>query len=107
MWESIGTKDGIVLYHIGYGIVLGCPTISGVTSCRQLKCYLTDIGLVTKLGYIWVCCTSTPTWSLVCSVPQVVKKFGVFLSLISSIYHPQKENSWTHVQPIDNMHKLM
>ncbi len=27
MLRSIGTKYGIVLYHIGYGIVLGCFTI--------------------------------------------------------------------------------
>jgi hypothetical protein len=51
----MGTKGGIVLYHIGYGgyggygIALGCLTIIGVTSCCQLKCWLTNVGLVTKL----------------------------------------------------------
>jgi hypothetical protein len=29
---------------------------------------------------------------LVCSVSQAVEKFVVILSLISSIYHPQKDN---------------
>jgi hypothetical protein len=51
MLGSVGTKDGII-YHIGYGIILGCPTISGVTSCGQPTCCLTDVGLVTKLGCI-------------------------------------------------------
>ncbi len=62
MLRSIGIKDGIVLYHVGYGITLGCPTISGVTNYGQPICWLTDIGLVTTLDYIWVCCISTPTW---------------------------------------------
>ncbi len=62
MLKSIGTKDGNVLYHIGYGIVLGCHAINGVTSCDQPTCWLTSIGLVTKLGYIIACCIGTPTW---------------------------------------------
>ncbi len=62
MLRSICTKDGNILYHIEYGIVLGCPIISGVTSCDQLKCWLTSIGLVTKFGCIWVCYTGTPTY---------------------------------------------
>jgi hypothetical protein len=37
MLGSMGTKNGIVLYHIGYNIVLGCPTISGVIGCNQPK----------------------------------------------------------------------
>jgi hypothetical protein len=48
----LGTKDGIVLYHIKYGTFIGYPTINGVTSCGQPKCWLTNIILVTKLGYI-------------------------------------------------------
>jgi hypothetical protein len=39
MFGSMGTKGGIVLYHIGYGgygIALGCITISGVTSVANL-----------------------------------------------------------------------
>jgi len=31
MLRSIGTKDGIILYHIGYATILGCLAISGVT----------------------------------------------------------------------------
>jgi hypothetical protein len=58
MLGSIGIKDGIVLYHIGYGIVLGCPAINGVIGCGQL----TGIRLVTKFNYIKACCTNTPTW---------------------------------------------
>ncbi len=36
MLRSIGTKGGIILYHIkygGYGTTLVCPAISGVTGC--------------------------------------------------------------------------
>jgi hypothetical protein len=38
MLGFIGIKDGIILYHIMYNIILGCPTISGVTSYNQPKC---------------------------------------------------------------------
>jgi hypothetical protein len=37
MLKSMGTKGGTILYHIrygGYGTILGCPTISGVTRCH-------------------------------------------------------------------------
>jgi hypothetical protein len=34
MLGSICTKDGTI-YHIGYGTILGCPAISGVTGCGQ------------------------------------------------------------------------
>jgi hypothetical protein len=64
MLGSMGTKDGVVLYHIWYsgsGITLSCPTISGVTSCYQRKCWLTGVGLVTKPGCGRICCTCTPT----------------------------------------------
>jgi len=62
MLRSIGTKDGIILYHIRYDIVLSCFNIISVTSCGQPRCWLIGIGLVIKFGYIWVCCTSTPTF---------------------------------------------
>ncbi len=61
MLGSISTKDGIVLYHIKYGTFIGCPTINGVTSCGQPKCWLTNVRLVTKPGCIWFCCIGTPT----------------------------------------------
>ncbi len=41
MLGSMGTKGGIVLNHIGYsgyGIALGCLTISGLTSCYKPMC---------------------------------------------------------------------
>jgi hypothetical protein len=38
MLGSMGIKGGIVLYHIGYGITLSCPTINGVTCCCQPRC---------------------------------------------------------------------
>ncbi len=41
--------------------VIGCPIISGVTCCGQPKCWLTGIGLVTKLSCGQICCTYTPT----------------------------------------------
>ncbi len=62
MLLSIGIKDGIILYHVGYGTALGCRTTSGVTSCGQPICWITDIGLVTKLDYICVYCIGSPTW---------------------------------------------
>jgi hypothetical protein len=62
MLKSISKKYGIILYHIGYGIVLGCHAISCVIGCGQPTCWLTDIGLLTKLGCIKACCIGTPTW---------------------------------------------
>jgi hypothetical protein len=62
MLRSIGIKDGIVLYHIGYNIVLGCPATNGVIGCGQPTCWLTNIGLVSKFNYIGACCIGTPTW---------------------------------------------
>jgi hypothetical protein len=35
MLGSMGIKAGIILYHIGYGITLGCLAINGVTCCCQ------------------------------------------------------------------------
>jgi len=38
MLGSMGTKGGIVLYHIiygGYGTTLGCFVINVITSCYQ------------------------------------------------------------------------
>jgi L,D-peptidoglycan transpeptidase YkuD (ErfK/YbiS/YcfS/YnhG family) len=64
MLGSMGTKGGIVLYHIrygGYGITLGCPAINGVTSCCQPMCWLIGVGLITKPSCGWICYTSTPT----------------------------------------------
>jgi hypothetical protein len=37
----MGTKGGIILYHIGYcgyGTIIGCPTINGVIGWCQPKC---------------------------------------------------------------------
>jgi hypothetical protein len=50
----MGTKGGIVLYHIkygGYGTTLGCPIISGVIDYYQPRCWLIGVGWVTKPGY--------------------------------------------------------
>jgi hypothetical protein len=60
MLGSIGTKNGTILYYIWYGTILGCHVTNGVTSCDQPKCWLTDVGLVTKLGCGQICCTCTP-----------------------------------------------
>jgi hypothetical protein len=60
----MGIKDGVMLYHIGYGgqgITLGCPVINGVTCCFQPSCWLTNVKLVTKSDYGVSCCTCTPT----------------------------------------------
>ncbi len=38
MLGSMGTKGGSILYHIGYGTTLGCPTMTGLIGCCQLKC---------------------------------------------------------------------
>jgi hypothetical protein len=61
MLRSISIKDGIILYHIRYDIIIGCHVISGVTSYGQPKCSLIDIGLVTKLNCGRIYYTSTPT----------------------------------------------
>jgi hypothetical protein len=37
MLGSMGIKGGTVLYHIGYGIILSCFTISGVIGYCQLR----------------------------------------------------------------------
>jgi hypothetical protein len=61
--RSMGTKGGIVLYHIGYGgygTTLGCHVISGVTCC-QPRCWLINIGWVTKPSCDRICGTCTPT----------------------------------------------
>ncbi len=107
MLRSIGTKDGTILYHIGYGAIIGCPTISGVTSCGQPKCWLTGIGLVTKLGCIWVCCTCAPTW-VASAIGTTCYRKVLSSSLINLFnFSSQKEFFWIHVQTFDNMHKLM
>jgi hypothetical protein len=61
MLGSMGIKDGVILYHIGYGTTLGCLTISGVRGCCWPRCWLTDVGWVTKFNYDWICGTCTPT----------------------------------------------
>jgi hypothetical protein len=61
MLGSMGTKGGIVLYHIGYGTNLNCLGINGVTSCYQPRCWLTSVGLITKPICGQICCTCTPT----------------------------------------------
>jgi hypothetical protein len=38
MLESIGTKNGTILYYIWYGTILGCHVTNGVTSYGQPKC---------------------------------------------------------------------
>jgi hypothetical protein len=41
MSRSMGTKGGNILYHIrygGYGTILSCLAISGVTCCCQPRC---------------------------------------------------------------------
>jgi hypothetical protein len=36
MLGSIVIKDGIILYHIGYGVVLGYPATSGIIVVANL-----------------------------------------------------------------------
>jgi len=110
MLGSMGTKGGIIFYHIrygGYGTTLRCHAISGVTGCRQPKCWLTSVGLVTKPSCGWICCIGIPT--CVISVFNITSYRNVLNYFLIShlIYHPQRENSWTHFQPIDNLHRLM
>ncbi len=52
MLRSIGAKDETILYHIGYGTFLGYFIINGVIGYGQPKCWLIDIGSVTKFGCI-------------------------------------------------------
>lgn len=59
MLKSISKKDGTILYHIE--IVLGCHATNGVIGCGQPTCWLTDIGLLTKLSCIRACSIGTPT----------------------------------------------
>ncbi len=65
MLGSMGTKGGTILYHIGYAggysITLGCLAISGVIGCYQPKCWLTNVGWITKLGCDRICGIGTPT----------------------------------------------
>jgi hypothetical protein len=105
MLRSISTKDETILYDIGYDIVLGCLVISGVTSYGQPKCSLTDIGLVTKLSCGWISCTSTPT--CVASVFGTTSYRKVLSFSFINLFNPQKDNSWTHVQHVNNMNMLM
>ncbi len=44
MLGSMGIKGGTKLYHIGYGIVLSCPTINGVLGYCQLRFWLIGVG---------------------------------------------------------------
>jgi hypothetical protein len=104
MLRSIGTKGGTILYHIGYGTTLGCPTIIGLIGCYQLKCWLFDVGLVTKPSCGQFVAQVHQHVSLECSIQYVVEKLWVILSSIILIYHPQKDNFWIHVQHVDNMH---
>jgi hypothetical protein len=65
MLGSMGTKGGIVLYHIiygGYGTTLGCFVINAITSCYQPRYWLIGVGWVVKLGRDWICGTNTPTY---------------------------------------------
>ncbi len=64
MLRSMGTKGGIVLYHIrygGYGITLGCLVISVVTCCYQPRYWLTGARWVVKFGCDRICGMNTPT----------------------------------------------
>jgi hypothetical protein len=56
MLGSMGIKGGTVLYHIGYGITLNCPAISGVIVIKFVA---------------WV----HQLVSLVCLLWQLVEKF--------------------------------
>jgi hypothetical protein len=107
MLRSMGTKGGIILYHIGYGIALGCPTISGVTNCCQPRYWLIGVDLIAKPDCDQICGKVHQPILMVCLLWQVVKKLWVLLSLIGSIYHPQNNNYWIHVQLVNNMHMLM
>jgi hypothetical protein len=80
MLISMGTKGGIVLYHIGHGITLSCLAISGVIGCCQPMCWLIGVGLITKLGCGWICYTCTPTC--------VIGVFGIasYREVISSFF---------------------
>ncbi len=107
MLGSIGTKDGTVLYHIGYGIIIGCPIINDVTGCNQLKCWLTDVGLVTKPGCGQICCTSTPMCHVIGVFGTRSYREVISSSLINLFNLSSRDNFWIHVQPVDNMHMLM
>jgi hypothetical protein len=48
-------------WYGGYGITLSCLATSGIISCFKPKCWLINVGLVTKHGYSWVCCIGTST----------------------------------------------
>ncbi len=65
MLGSMGTKGGIVLYHIrygGYGITLGCLAIIGVIGCCQPKCSLMSVRWVTKSNCDQIWGMGTPTY---------------------------------------------
>ncbi len=64
MLGSMGTKGGIVLYHIrcgGYGTTLGYLDIKVLTFCYEPRYWLIGVGWIIKLGCDWICGTSTPT----------------------------------------------
>jgi hypothetical protein len=65
MLRSKGAKDETILYHIKYYTFLGYLTINGVTCYGQPKCWLIDIGLVTKLACIWVWAIPTQPCAIV------------------------------------------
>jgi hypothetical protein len=100
MLGSMGIKDEIMLYCIGYGgygITLSCNAISGVTGYCQPRCWLTNVGWVVKLGYDQICGTGTPT-----CVDDVLIAIGGREVMNSSpiyalIYYPHKDNFWIHV----------
>jgi hypothetical protein len=86
MLKSMGTKGGIILYHIGYGgygITLGCLAISGVTCCCQPTCWLTGVGLITKPACGRTCYIGTPTCVIgvsgIASYREVLSSFFINL----------------------------
>ncbi len=77
----MGTKGGIVLYHIGYGgygITLGYPTASGVIGCCQLKYWLIGVGLIAKLNCDQICGKVHQHVLMVCLLWQVVRSYEFY-----------------------------
>jgi hypothetical protein len=92
MLRFMGIKRGIVLYHIGYGTTLGCPTISGVTGCCQPRCWLTGVGWVTEPKCDQICGMGTPPYTISVLVVIGGREVLSFFSLIALVYHPQRDN---------------
>jgi hypothetical protein len=109
MLGSMGIKDEIMLYCIGYGgygITLNCNAISGVTGYYRPRCWLTNVGWVVKLGNDQICGTGTPT-----CVDGVLIAIGgrevMNSSPINCFNLLSTQGQFLNSCPINNMHKLL